>query len=455
VVTKTDQLGNVIWSNFYGDGNQNGLFYAWEVTQTADSGFVITGFQLISSTELLVFKLNNSGGLLWSKSYNNGTDASGVSIKETADGELICLGRDDANSQGEDFLLIKIDQANGNILWAKKYGGSSADEAKKVIELPDKGFALIGTTTSFGAGLTDLYLVRTDSLGNILWTKTYGNTGYEEGQDLKITADGGFILMGTSYTWEPNGDVYLLRTDSLGNLLWSRTYDVNGSDFGYGVVETASGFAVACSTVTYMWPVLFKTTATGTLLWAKKYGIVAYGDFKALIIHPDQGFAALGYSSDTIFGSGADVFLVKTDSNGSSGCYEVNIPVADSLRPTISGSGGIMTTVACTQSLANLLNVFSPASTLVNCLSNSMNELTEMVGLNIFPDPSQGKFTIHLPYKIREIHVFDLLGSRICVKENIFSQETEIDLTSFRTGIYFVKVTDDRGNSFTQKIVLE
>ncbi len=124
-----------------------------------------------------------------------------------------------------DVYLVKTDSL-GDTLWTKTYGGNYPDYGLSVIRTPDGGYIITGATLSYGAGSWDVYLLKIDSLGNTLWTKTYGGGEGDEGWFLSPTSDGGFIITGYTESYGAgHADVYLIKTDSLGNVSGVREPD--------------------------------------------------------------------------------------------------------------------------------------------------------------------------------------------------------------------------------------
>ena len=133
-------------------------------------------------------------------------------------------------------------QPNPDTLWTRTYGGSNHDYARSVQQTPDGGYIVAGYTASFGAGGSDFYLVKINSQGDTLWTRTYGGSNGEEARSVQQTADGGYIVAG--YTWSFGAgeyDFYLVRTNSQGSPLWTRTYGGSSYDYATSVQQTADG----------------------------------------------------------------------------------------------------------------------------------------------------------------------------------------------------------------------
>ena len=142
---------------------------------------------------------------------------------------------------GNDVYLIKTD-ANGDTVWTRAIGGAAWEIANSVQQTSDGGYIASGYTDSFGAGLSDVYLVRTDANGDSVWTRTYGGTGEEGGHSVRVISDSACIIAGyTTSDGAGLGDVYLIKADADGDFLWSGTYGGTGYDTGYSVQETSAG----------------------------------------------------------------------------------------------------------------------------------------------------------------------------------------------------------------------
>jgi hypothetical protein len=141
----------------------------------------------------------------------------------------------------DDIFLIKTD-ANGNIIWAKTYRGTSGDGAFSVQQISDGGYIVAGYTGSFGAGYSDVFLVKTDANGNIIWAKTYGGTSRDWAFSVQQTLDGGYIVAGITYSFGvDSGDIFLIKADANGNIQWAKTYGGTGDEWALSVQHTSDG----------------------------------------------------------------------------------------------------------------------------------------------------------------------------------------------------------------------
>jgi hypothetical protein len=190
------------------------------------------------------------GDTLWTRAYGGSGSQYGRSIQQTSDGGYIIAGRTKYGEDSYDVFLLKTD-FSGDALWTRTYGGSDWDEAYSVQQTSDGGYIVAGLTESFGAGLSDVYLLKIDSSGDTLWTRTYGGSDYEVGYSVQQTSDGGYIIAGLTESFGAGlSDVYLVRTDSSGDTLWTCAYGGSERDRAYSVQQTRDG-AYVMAGVTY------------------------------------------------------------------------------------------------------------------------------------------------------------------------------------------------------------
>jgi len=218
-LVKTDSLGNEEWNSTFGDGNEDS---ACSVIQTSDGGYVITGdtksYDAVWQNFWLV-KTDNSGNMQWSKTLSDTyLESRAFSAIQTADGGYAMTGYTRRLDESSNSILIKIDSL-GNEQWSKIFGGSGSDIARSVIQTSDGGYAFVGDTSSYGAGWDDFWLVKTDSSGNEEWSRTFGGENHDYAYSVIQTSDGGYALAGpTSSYGAGESDFWLVKTDSSGNV---------------------------------------------------------------------------------------------------------------------------------------------------------------------------------------------------------------------------------------------
>lgn len=257
----------------------------------------------------------------WNKTYGRQQREWPTSVIELSDGDYLITGYTYMDDSDGDVCLIKTN-SNGEMLWNKTYGGSEGDFGKSVIELTDGNYLIVGTTYSYGSEIINIYLIKTDQNGTIIWEKTYSKFGENRGVSVVEVNDGGYLI--TGYT-NPFGstndaDVYLVKTNTTGGVLWSKTYGNENRDNPNSMVELENGdFLVAGSTK----PVsvgtgnafLMKTNSNGNRLWNRTYDTYESNDAQSIAALGDGGYLMVG--STAISGSSfSDICLMKTDSDG-------------------------------------------------------------------------------------------------------------------------------------------
>lgn len=284
---KLDEQGQALWAQTLGGP---GWEYGYAVVEADDGGYVVTGYTTSSgagSRDLYLVKTDAQGSEIWSRAFGGPGVDVGYALVATSDGGCLVAGYTQSFGAGEtDVYLLKTD-AQGNELWSRAIGGPGPDTGRGVIETGDGGYAIVGATGSYGSGNRDVYLVRTDAGGNTLWEKTYGHgaTHYDWGSGIHQAGDGGFVLVGHTDAASSGAtqggelmDVYLIRTDALGEEIWSTSLGKGRFyDFGYAVLEADSGdLVVAGATKSSLSGkndlYLARVDADGEQIWERTYG---------------------------------------------------------------------------------------------------------------------------------------------------------------------------------------
>lgn len=227
IVIKFNSSGNKQWDLIFGGSDHQ---HGRAIQQTYDGGYIITGDtqgnRWLNDFDCLVAKLSANGNLQWSKQYHNGNAESGNDICITNSGDYIITGRSGlVDETSSDLYLLKIN-SNGSVLWSKTFNGSNEDWGEGVQSTNDGGIVIVGTTgrhyqPSFRD--TDIWLIKTDSEGNIEWTKKFNGGSADWGYSIQQTTDNGYILTGGTYVppLPPSDyfiDIILIKTDPNGNI---------------------------------------------------------------------------------------------------------------------------------------------------------------------------------------------------------------------------------------------
>jgi len=319
---KTDANGNETWSQTYGGSAYD---YSESVQQTSDGGYIIAGSTSsygAGSYDVYLIKTDANGNELWSQTFGGSSIDCGLSIQQTSDGGYIIAGYTGSYGAGNsDVYLIKTD-ASGNEQWTQTFGGSSSDFGWSVQQTSDGGYIIAGWTSSYGAGSWDVYLIKTDANGNESWSQTFGGINYDEGCSVQQTSDGGYIIAGSTESYGAGlCDVYLIKTDANGNETWSQTFGGSNSDGGSSVQQTTDGgYIITGWTQSYgagSWDVyLMKTDANGNEQWSQTFGGSNSDGGSSVQQTSDGGFIIAGHTTSYGVG-GDDVYLIRLDSEGS------------------------------------------------------------------------------------------------------------------------------------------
>lgn len=250
-IIKTDVSFNVQWVGGFSSSSIGE--FGTTIHQTIDGGYIVSTDLRNSNpgdTDFLLTKLDVNGNTQWSKKIATSNSDIEYSTKQTMDGGYIICGENYNNvGQGtpSNICIVKTD-ASGGVLWSNTIGGTSNDKGTDIIQISSGEYIVTGTTNSFGVGQADIFLMKLSSTGNILWAKTYGGSGVDEGGKVLKSNDGGYILSGYTESYDSSGagDILLIKTDSIGNILWSKTYGSKGTietagESGVSLVKTSDG----------------------------------------------------------------------------------------------------------------------------------------------------------------------------------------------------------------------
>jgi hypothetical protein len=275
LLIKTDPAGEPQWIRTYG---QAGWDWAMSVKQTNDGGFIFTGETIPygggNTANLYLVKTDPNGNVIWSRDFGGPLDEEGRCVIQANDGGYLAVGWTGPGPEGTGDLvyLIKTDP-NGNLIWSRTYGEGIGQKGECVEQTSDGGFIITGWTDSFGAGYRDVYLIKTDANGNMIWSKTFGGTVGDYGNYVKQTSDGGYIITGWSDSWGICS-VYLIKTDANGDSLWTRLInDSPGGAMGKGLDINNQGYIITGSCgFNGVNVYIVQTDFSGNVLWTENYG---------------------------------------------------------------------------------------------------------------------------------------------------------------------------------------
>ena len=276
-ILRLDASGNVLWEKSFGFSGHD---HSYDLVETVDRGFFFSGFLDVTSsngegsTEKSSFtahgvgefwgtKIDGSGNLEWRKFFGGTNNDRSFGVVNAHDGGYILVGAsesddfDISNSKGSyDFWVVKVDK-NGNFVWESSFGGTGIEQAQDILAVPDGGYVIVGNTFSSDTqvtknnGQSDVWLIKIDDNGQLLWEKSFGGSGFEAAHSVRPTQDEGLLVCGNSKSFNGDvtenfgeNDIWVFKTDTSGNLQWEKSFGGLSLDFGYDALETADGTVV-------------------------------------------------------------------------------------------------------------------------------------------------------------------------------------------------------------------
>lgn len=378
-ILKLDASGNTTWQKRYGGAYND---RTWAVYQTSDGGYVVAGYTNSfgqGSYDFWVMKLNSDGTVAWQKTYGDVQSDEASAIQQTTDGGFIVAGASKSFSPGNyDFWVLRLNP-DGSVAWQRRYGGGADDYAYFIRETTDHGYILAGYTDSFGAGLRDGWILKLNSSGGVVWSKTFGGLNIDGIGCVQETSDG-YIATGATLSYGAGGaDVWVLKLDGNGDVVWQRAYGGSNNDFAYFIQPTSDGgFVLAGETSSFgaggreAWVV--KLSSTGNITWQKTLGGAADDWTWSIQQTTDGGYVAAGQSVS--FGAGlGDAWVLKLDATGAvAGCSLVGESNA-TVIPTSVAANPVTPTVSDTY--------VTPATPPFTPVDTSISPATQCVSYNL------------------------------------------------------------------------
>ncbi len=464
-IVKTDSAGALTWSKTF----QNGLeIIATSVEQTTDGGYIIGGYrEATSAGETYVIKANSSGDTLWTKILRNNIEV-GFTVHQTADSGYAIAS---VTSDGFTYAHAHLTKLNssGSVSWNKKYGPAFPSGTQHVTtdfrQLSDHGYLMAGYINPGSAGGKDVFVIRTDSAGTLLWSREVGGVNDEFENSIVAAADGGFVIVGETNSFGAgNTDVYLIKLNAAGDTLWTRTYGGTAADAGKAAVETADGGYLVTG-YTYSFGtglqdiLVMKTDVNGVLQWSKSFGELNFYKAGANIQHTaDGGYIITGNRTDFLFTNG-DIFLLKLDSSGNATCNQVNGTLTQSSPASQAYTINLSTsTTGSVISLPWTIGAIGIDSLI--CMSfTGVHETTYTSSFTVYPNPAHNILNVEcntsVPLSATTLKMYDVMG-RMVLEVEIHSQLSTFnpEYSGLTPGIYFIKVLSEK-ETFTGKLLIE
>lgn len=460
-------------SKFYQRFGGNGYDVGYDVKQTLDSGYIITGSTSsigAGNTDMYLAKLDKMGQIKFQKTFGNYNNETGKSVVQLIDSSYVILGYTNSTGfGGYDIYLVKADKT-GALIWQKTFGGVDWDFGNSLQQTSDGGFIIAGSTYSYGRGNADGYVIKTDALGNITWSKTFGGANDDEFKSVIQTSDGGYALTGSTKSYlDPLGDAWLFKLNNLGDSIKSFSYNFGLNDCFNDIIELATGEYVTAgySTINIiqkMDGIFHKISSSGTILLQTIEGQSG----------SDEQFYKVGLSNSSF---GVYTVLGNTHENGTTFMTDVKFLL-------LSASGGYVNggsvgsyfddecfsfcltndnakgyaAIGYTNSFGSVLSDFylikydSLLSIGINMTSVYENILVNP-NLSVFPNPFKNSIQLKLNgIKAKSLNIYSIQGEEVYFSElNVTSNK--IDLGFLQNGIYIICITDMNGIKVSSKII--
>jgi hypothetical protein len=477
-LVKTNSAGSFLWTRTY--GLDTTFSYGYSVRQTTDGGYIVAGSTRFDSTydQVYLIKTDSTGDTLWTKTYGDSNWGSEVaySVEQTTDGGYVTAGSSTA------FWGVYVIKTNsiGDTLWTKIFRRTSNDIGYSIRQTSDNGYIIAGSTW-MGVGNTDAYLIKIDSAGSSLWAKTFGGVSDERGYDVKQTTDGGYIIAGyTASFGAGNGDALLIKTNNSGTIQWTKTYGGISGDEADAVQQTADGgYVIAGSTAAYLY--LIKTNGTGDTTWTKRYGNPYCFSANSVQQTTDGGYIIGGFT-DGLTPDNGHVYLVKTDSLGNTACYQFTTTTSVAVPALITTSPATTVTIPPTIVATPYIYVNGLCCPNIICVTTGLQSAINnpQSAIDIYPNPFTGLFHISVNHAyglagteaaIVKTEVYNCIGEKVWERgfENhslrsasvtstvaeVLKATSVVDLTKAAAGIYFYSVALKDGTVARGKIIKE
>jgi hypothetical protein len=449
---KIDLNGDTVWARSFGTDSAD---FGAAAIQTSDGGYLISGSTEQDSLEdIYVIKTDSSGNILWAKSFGGPATDYASDVIETVNGYVIGAVTESFGAGLRDFYIIKTNFL-GDTLWTRVFGGLSTDECYSICSTGDGGCIAAGRTDNFGAGATDVLVIRLDSNGAIVWSKTYGGNSADVCHRIRPTFNGGYILSGFTSSfgvfWQ---DAYVVKIDSVGNVQWSRIFGQTYFDAAEDAIQTQdSGYIVAG----YYAPqigegdlLLIRMNSVGDTIWSRSYGTIYDEGALAIRETPDNGFLTIG--THFISSLHENIYMIKTDNLGNSGCNESlsNLstisPATVTLNAPFQISSGAFISIPLVETHSGgIVNTF--------CFTLGENTMEFSTLLSVYPNPATNQINISLDqYLITKVDLFSIIGDQVFSKRvNSSDCKIEVDLES---GFYILNAHSTHG-VHSQKVLIE
>ena len=401
-------------------------------------GCITTGNTMLDASgnmQILMAAYDEAGFFLWTDSFYQGQSSEILAVQPWSDG-LIFTGSWSDPSTGSNALAYAV-TTQCQQMWSYSLELDGLDRFTTATQGSDGTIVCAGRTNSFGAGGCDVLMVALDQSGTELWRKVYGTSGEEAAYHISACSDGGYVLACQAMSWGPGlGDYWIIRTDSTGDTLWTGTYGGPEFEYPWRVQQCGDNFYVAGNTLSYGagsydWWIL-KLDSSGNMIWDTVWGTKNTDSCMALAVR--NGEAVVGGASEAVLNQ-FEATIVVFDEEGTPTEEWFYEPAMIRSIETLENNGFLVGGVVydsdsdlwamCTDSLGN-----SPEMGMAHDIPSS--------GITLLNNPASMSVTIRVLDGSSTITILDISG-RIAGKVQVSSETSFFDVSSLPAGIYSVQ----------------
>lgn len=452
---KTDSLGIPQWCKGYGSSNEE---YANDFYLTSDSSVLIAGSFSFTGTAALedfyITKTDMLGNLLWSVAVGGSSSDIATSVVETRDSCYLIAGNSwSFGSMANEIYLIKLDR-NGNKIWSRIIGNGSGSYINSIKTTFDGGFVLAGHLSS----PYNILIVKTDSLGFPQWDRNYHGRVEDWAYDIIQTQDSGFVTIAKTMDGD---DATLFKTDKNGNPIWAKILSYNNSTINSENILLSNDNYIliggnAYDTATFESKIILsKIDSLGNVIWTNTFGGPVNeneyaGSFNQLI---DSTFILLGNGAG--FGSNGSYFI-KSGLAGSSNCNRSEIFIADTLITLIVDSGITWRTPLDSLWHPNTVVTTIPIIETLLCIEINVENISDQnIDFDIYPNPFTSVLNIRINSNLKSkkwINIVNNMGELV-LSSSSEDQLVKISMSEFPAGIYHCIIYNDSKELISKSVI--
>ena len=428
--------------------------------QLADGSIYIAGFSNAGPNggyDVAVSKISPGGIEQWTKYYGKQADEYTLYMNKTSDNALILCGESQGTVNGVDAWIMKID-SSGNVIFLKGVSTMVNESFKYIEETNDGGFIMAGFQSD-SSNSNDIYVVKTDSAGDMVWQKNYGGPDNDYADAIKQTSDGGYIISADTKSFGAQDyDIYMLKIDSVGNFEWDNLSGDVYADGCQGFIITSDNgyFTFGESIVSLSLPYQFffqLTDSLGVVKWEKYMGGAGTDAGFSAIETADGGFIVTGYSNSNYINQPIDLVLIKLNNQGDSVWSQyyggTGIDIGYQIIDCIGGGHLVAGTTWQNNNDFYLLKVNDLGVVSTGTIQHNA------AMLQVYPNPGNGNFVVSADKSLTDpvIKLYDIMGKIVCEKTYKGSFNYFKINASPENGIYFLIIEAEQG-IYESKVII-